>query len=130
MYMNNRINARERGLIKGALRRVFSRSDIRRQAIEQSVIQHIDESRPRVKKWSMCPECGKPTPTYLLQVDHIIPLIPLDKNLEDMTWDELMDRLWCDISNLKAICLPCHKEKTRQERKLRLQYKKEKKKNE
>lgn len=123
--MNNRISVKERGLIKGALRRVFSRSDLRRQAIELSVVQHIDPNRLRVKKWSICPMCKRYIPTYKMQVDHVLPVIGIHETLEAMSWDLLVDRLWCDPKNLLAICEEDHKEKTRQERKLRVKYKKE-----
>jgi hypothetical protein len=128
--MNNRISAKERGLIKGALRRVFSRSDLRRKALEMSVVQYIDPNRIRVKRWSICPLCKRYVPTYKMQVDHQIPVVGIDETLEDMSWDLLIDRLWCDPNNLLAICEEDHKQKTRQERKQRVQYKKEKKKNE
>lgn len=95
-----------------------------------SVVKHIDPNRIRVKKWSMCPICKRHTPTYKMQVDHILPVVGLSETLEDMSWDLLVDRLWCDPKNLLAICEEDHKEKTRQERKQRVQYKKEKKKNE
>lgn len=121
---NPRISAKERNLIKGALRRVFSRSDLRRAAIDASRIEHSDPERPRVKKWSMCPFCKTPTATYEMQVDHVVPIVPLDSALEYMTADELIDRIWCDPDNLLAICVPCHKIKTKAETKLRKQYKK------
>jgi hypothetical protein len=48
--MNNpRVTSKERGLLKGAIRRVFSRSDLRRKVIELSRIDHTDSTRPRVK---------------------------------------------------------------------------------
>lgn len=121
-------NAKERGLIKGALRRVFSRSELRREVVKDSLIQHTDLDRPRVTKWSRCSECKKPTPAYLIQIDHIIPLIPIDKSLEEMTWDELIDRLWCDKSNLTPMCQPCHSSKSKAENKLRRKYKNERRK--
>lgn len=125
--MNNlKISVKERNLIKGAIRRVFSRSDLRKEALIKSIITYYDESRKRVTKWSRCPICTQPTPTYTMEVDHVIPVVPLDKNLEDMTWDELVNNVWCDAENLVAICKPCHKIKSGQERKLRVQFKKEK----
>lgn len=121
---NPRISAKERGLIKGALRRVFSRSDLRRSAIDASRIEHEDPARPRVKKWSRCPVCNNPTPTYLMEVDHVIPIIPVDSSLEAMSADDLINRIWCDASNLLAICEPCHKIKTKAESANRRLYKK------
>lgn len=116
---NPRITHKERGLLKGAIRRVFSRSDIRRKVVELTVVKHYDPSRPRVKKWSVCPLCEQFTPTYLLQVDHRDPIVPTHTSLEEMSWDTVIDRVWCAENNLLAICKPCHREKTRLENKER-----------
>lgn len=116
---NPRISNKERGLLKGAIRRVFSRSDIRRKVVALTVVQHHDPSRPRVKKWSVCPLCEQFIPTYQLQVDHRDPIVPTDTTLEDMSWDTVIDRVWCVENNLMAICKPCHKEKTKLENKER-----------
>jgi len=121
------ITKKERGLIKGALRRVFSRSELRRMAIDDSRVEHQDPERPRVKKWSKCPECKQFIPTYQMEVDHRVPVIPTDRSLEEMTWNELVERIFCDVTNLTALCKPCHNRKSKQEQKLRAQARKEKK---
>lgn len=125
--LNSRITARERGLIKGAIRRAFSRSDLRKTVIEACIVPHIDSSRPRVKSWGLCAECNKPTPKSYLVVDHKEPVIPLNRSFEDMSLDEVVDRMWCPISNLQPICEDCHLTKTKQENKVRRANKKEKK---
>lgn len=116
---NPRISARERGLLKGALRRVYSRSDLRRACIGAVAITHVDPTRPRVKKWGLCQECKQPTPSYLLEVDHVFPIIPLNSSLDEMSWDKLIDNLWCDVTLLRALCKSCHKVKTLAENKVR-----------
>ena len=118
--MNSRITAKERNLIKGALRRVFARSELRRQvAIAASISGHVDLTRPRVKNWSRCDTCKQPTPRSYIQVDHVQPLIPIDTAFEDMSLDVFLDRLWCDPSNLRPICIDCHKIKSKEENKAR-----------
>lgn len=119
-------NPKERNLIKGAIRRVFSRSELRRQALDSTRIEHYDEERPRVTKWSWCTDCGIIEPTYLMEVDHVTPLVPLDGSLEDMTWDEVVNRTWCDPVNLKPKCKDCHSIKTKGENAERRRLKKEK----
>ncbi len=42
-----------------------------------------------------------------------------------MTLDELIDKQWCDESNLKPLCKPCHEVKTKAENKERRRLKKE-----
>ena len=114
---------KEIGLIKGALRRVFSRSDLRKSALQATIVKHSDPSRPRVKTWCKCPLCGRFEAVSSMQVDHILPLVPFDTTLalyiELNGWDALIARLWCDAANLQAICIDCHDEKTKAERKLR-----------
>jgi hypothetical protein len=124
---NTRITTKERNLLKGAMRRVFSRSELRQLAVATTKINHTDITRPRVKKWSMCPVCTQYTPTYLIEVDHSDPIVPLDKSLEDMSWDEVINRIWCELDNLKPICKSCHLQKTRVEGKIRRENRKKRK---
>lgn len=125
--MKNPSNPKERNLLKGAIRRVFSRSELRRKVLDDSVIiGYFDTTRPRVTKWCKCTNCGKMEPKYLMQVDHAHPLIPIHKSLEEMSWDEVIDNTWCHESNLKPICKPCHKTKTLAENKERRRLKREK----
>lgn len=112
---NPRMTKKEMGLAKGALMRVFSRSELRRSVLNMADIEHSDPKRPRVKKWSLCRCCLIPTPKYLMQVDHITPKVPLDRTLEEMTWDELVNNTWCEELNLQPICLTCHKAKSKLE---------------
>jgi len=116
---NPRMTAKERGLLKGAARRVFSRSDLRKQALEAYAIEHSDPLRPRVTKWLWCPECGLIYPKYLSQVDHVSPIIKTHETLDDLTWDELVDRLWCELDNLRPLDKDCHQIKTKLENKQR-----------
>ena len=124
---NPRISAQERGLLKGAIRRVFSRSDLRQTVINKSVVRgHIDRSRPRVKTWCKCALCGECDAKSNMQVDHRDPVIPLNKALTEISWDDLIDNLWCDVKNLDAVCERCHSVKTREENAERRKLKKEK----
>ena len=75
--MNSRITKKERGLIKGALRRVFSRSELRQKIVSASLIDHSDPKRTRVKNWCVCNLCKQPTPKSYVAVDHIVPIISL-----------------------------------------------------
>jgi len=104
---------------------VFSRSELRRSIVEASRIDHYEESRKRVTRWSLCRKCGEFTPTYQMEVDHIRSIVPLDKNLEDMSWDEVVNNIWCDKENLDALCKMCHNKKSSEERKERNRIKKE-----
>ncbi len=128
---NDRISPKERNLIKGALRRVFSRSDLRKTVLEASVVKgYLDPERPRVKTWCRCEECEKLEPKSYMVVDHKNPVVPVNRSLEEMTWDELVNNLWTKLDNLQALCDTCHTVKTKAENKERRKLKKEKKLNE
>lgn len=113
---NPRITAKERGLIKGAIRRAFSRSDLRQKIMARARIEHSDPAKPRCKKWIKCEVCKSPSPEWSSDVDHIDPLIPIGKTMAEMSMDELIDRTWCPEENLQAICSDCHDVKTKKER--------------
>lgn len=124
--MNPRITPRERGLLKGAIRRVFARSDLRRKVIEGAIIEHSDPSRKRVKTWVKCAVCSKPEAKSNVVVDHLIPVIAVNSSFEEQGADVTIDRTWSEESNLQPICPECHDIKTKAERKLRSQNKKRK----
>lgn len=124
---NPRITAKERGLLKGAIRRVFSRSELRREVLEAGVVAHSDPKRKRVKTWVKCAECGGLDAKSNVQVDHLQPVVPVTTTLEAMTWDELVDRIWCDKKNLQILCEVCHNVKSVKENAVRRANRKAKK---
>lgn len=118
--MSSRVTKKERNLIKGALRRVFSRSELRQKAINAALVKdYTDPNRKRVTKWGRCTVCKQMHPLYKMAIDHLVPVVPVDSSLEQMTFDELVDRIWCDERNLQAICESCHSEKSKAETKER-----------
>ena len=126
--LKNPSNPKERNLLKGAMRRLFGRSDLRRKVIDDNIVKgYKDPKRKAVKFWVKCAECGEMEAKSNVQVDHKEPLVPLNSSLEEMTWDEVVDRLWCDINNLQLLCKPCHKLKSLTEMKERRKLRKERK---
>lgn len=129
MSKNSRITNKERNLLKGAIRRVFARSELRKQVLDRTYVgTYTDPSRPRVKVWHKCELCKELTPKSYIVIDHIVPLIRVEETLEELSWDEVIEqRVWCPIDNLQGICKDkCHKEKTKAERKLRTAFKRAK----
>ncbi len=123
--MNNPSNPKERNMIKSAMRRVFSRSELRAEALAKNAVPFfVDANRPRVTKWGFCSECGCIVPRYTLEVDHKLPVIKIEETLSDLTWDQLVDRLWCNLKNLQALCSFCHDSKSKLEGQERRAYKK------
>jgi len=101
-------------LIKGALRRLMARSPIVREVREKAV--HPTKKGPRGGKQYKCSVCKKAFAGNKIQVDHKVPVIPLNKNIGDLSYDELVKRIFCKKSNLQVLCLDCHKEKSKEER--------------
>lgn len=118
-------NAKERNLVKGAIRRVFSRSDLRKVALDANAVDYKDPARPRVTAFVYCSVCGLIFPRYLADVDHVLPIVPVDKSLEEMSWTELVDRVWCDLDNLQILDEDCHSQKSKLENQERRRLKKE-----
>lgn len=127
MKNNPRITAKERGLIKGAIRRAFSRSELRNSVLISAIIQHSDSERPKVKTWVKCAACLRPEAKSYMVVDHLVPVIPVESSMEEMSADDLINNVWCELNNLQVLCPACHSVKTKAENALRRKYKKENK---
>lgn len=124
------LDAKTRNAIIGGLRRVFHRHPTRLAALNKQRVEEIaynQDGSPSKRKsvFFICEHCGgkakqgksKSWPTA--QVDHTDAVVPLDKAIADMSFDEYVGRLFCDVSNLKVLCHVCHEAKTSSERKLR-----------
>lgn len=55
-----------------------------------------------------------------MNVDHIKPAVDPKKGFT--TWDDFINRLYCEKDNLQAICVGCHKIKTTEEKQIRKKY--------
>lgn len=60
-----------------------------------------------------------------MQIDHLEPLVPVEASFESMSFDEVVDRAWCELNKLQALCKPCHLVKTKAENKTRRLLKKQ-----
>ena len=67
-------------------------------------------------KMYICAKCKNVYPPKQINIDHIKPVIPLNKKTEDMSWDEIIKRLFCPIFNLQVLCVDCHHEKSSKEK--------------
>ena len=78
----------------------------------------------------ICESCGgraKAQPSKLfpqIHIDHIDPVVPIGTAITDMTWDQYIERLFCDPKNLQALCTDCHNVKTQEENRERREIKK------
>ena len=122
--MNDRMTKKDTNLIKGALRRVFARSELHGRIIDRCKVKHHDPKRPKVQTWCRCEKCGKFEAKSYMDVDHIKPLVAIYEVASDLSIEQLIARLWCEESNLQLLCPDCHDEKTQTENKARREHKK------
>ena len=50
-----------------------------------------------------------------LYKDHIEPVVPIGKTQQEMSYDELVDSIFCDRDNIQCLCKSCHDAKSKQE---------------
>ena len=109
----------ENSAIRSALRRMFSRSPLVRE-----VLQERRRTVPRFKKdgtrhkvdtvQHLCNLCNQWVGASVVEVDHIQPVIDVIQGFKD--WNTYVARLFCPKTNLQIICDPCHDAKTHKER--------------
>ena len=58
-----------------------------------------------------CRECAELFGTKEVQVDHIDPVVSVERGFTD--WNDYIDRLFCSVDNLQVLCKPCHKVKSK-----------------
>lgn len=94
--------------IRGALRQVARYMPQKNIALELAKNHTIKG----VRGGSMydCAICKKPFPLKDVQVDHIEPVVPIDREIKD--WNEYIQRLFCGVENLQVLCKDHHKQKT------------------
>lgn len=116
----------EKNAIKGALRRLFTRSTICKEVRESAI--HPTRKGPRGGKMYICKKCGGVYPAKSIQVDHIRPVIKPKETIHDLDYNTLVKRIFCSKRNLQVLCKDCHKTKTTKERKEKAKWRKKMKK--
>lgn len=118
MRNNNQwTEARFNSFIKSSLRSGSVRWPPRFQALANSYVgKKQNKSTGRVAKHYLCAHCKEEFPASKVQVDHINPVIDPYKGF--VSWDEVINRMFCEVEGLQILCLLCHKEKTNKEKQI------------
>lgn len=119
--------------IRGGFRELFHQWPRRKEVlnrvrlVEETLTKKgVPSKRPSV--WFICEKCqarckqaknakGHPR----IWVDHIEPVVPIGG---DISIEGFLDRLFCNPSNLQALCDKCHTDKTNRERSERMRARK------
>jgi 5-methylcytosine-specific restriction endonuclease McrA len=98
---------RYKGFITGVLRSGMRRWPPKWECLKSACTgQKVNKKTKRLAKHFRCNECKRDFPQKSVQVDHINPVGSCS------TWDEYIERLFCEADNLQVLCKPCHKKKT------------------
>lgn len=73
----------------------------------------VNTKTNRIAQHYLCAVCRKDFPSKEVQVDHIVPVV---SSKGFTTWDDYINRLFCEKENLQVLCLECHGSKTEKER--------------
>lgn len=53
-----------------------------------------------------CNHCNLDFPGKEVQVNHIVPVVPVEGFT---SWDVVIERMFCEKDGLEVLCKPCHK---------------------
>jgi 5-methylcytosine-specific restriction endonuclease McrA len=109
----------QQAAIRGALRRVFSRSPVIREVLfkVRREVPKYNKDGSRAKKDAVqyrCNVCLQYVGSTKVAVDHVTPVVSVDDGFVD--FNTFIQRLFCNEDNLQVICDECHTTKTNSER--------------
>jgi len=114
--------ARFNSFIKSALRNASMKWPPKNEAkkrarVERGVYMCAGYGRPPHKvPASLPPKPGNKRRINNAVVDHINPVIDPHKGFT--SWDEVIDRMFCEADGLQVLCHECHKAKTADEKEI------------
>ena len=112
------LSQKDKNLIFNAVGRVWPRTERYKNLL--AIMREPDEG-PRGKWWYPCSSCGERFRQANIQLDHIDPVVPLDKKRIEMNLLEYIERKFlCPKQNFQVLCKPCHQAKTNQEKSTRM----------
>lgn len=112
--------ARFNSFVKSALRSASQRWPPKYKCLHAAKVgKKINWKTSRVAEHYKCNSCNKEFVLKDVQVNHISPVVPLTGFT---TWDEVIERLFCEQDKLEVLCIPCHKEVSKREKELRKEF--------
>ena len=103
--------ARYHSFIKSLLRSGSRKWGPKNECLKDSFTKRKTNPKTgRLAKHFQCCECKKDFPQKDVQIDHIDPVI--DPHVGFVSWDVVIERMYCEIEGFQVMCKPCHKLKT------------------
>lgn len=107
--------ARFNSFVKSALRAASRKWPPKYKCLNAAFVgSKINRKTGRMAKHYECNCCHNEFPLKDVQVDHIEAII--DPSVGFLTWDDVINRMFCEIENLQVLCIGCHKIKTTAEK--------------
>lgn len=107
--------ARFRSFVTSALRAASRRWPVKYKTLRNAFIgKKVNVKTGKMAMHYKCAKCKKLFVAADVQVDHIAPVVDPKKGF--VSWDEFINRIFCEIENLQTLCKPCHKVKTDKEK--------------
>ena|ERR1035437_1422873 len=60
----------------------------------------------------LCANCSIPHPRKNVQIDHTVPVVPLEIATTPQSWDNYIERMFCPKEGYQILCLQCHELKS------------------
>lgn len=107
--------ARFKSFVTSALRAASRRWPPKYAALKASFVgKQVNAKTGKMAMHYKCAKCKKLFVAADVQVDHIKPVVDPKKGF--VSWDDFINRIFCEIENLQTLCKPCHKVKTDKEK--------------
>lgn len=105
--------ARYNSFIKGGLRSISQRWPPKYRVLAKAYVgTKTNAATGRMAKHFLCNSCSGHFPQKLVEVNHVVAVIP-PSGFD--SWDGVIRRMFCEEIDLEVLCKPCHKSITQQE---------------
>lgn len=113
--------ARYISFIKSALRSASQRWPPRYSVLKNAFVEkRINPATGRLAGFYKCNSCLQQFTQSNVEVNHIVPVVPITGF---DSWDNIINRLFCEAEGLEVLCRDCHKRLTKLENDERKAYK-------
>ena len=105
--------ARFNSFVKSALRSASQRWPPKYTVLNEAKLgKRVNQKTGRLAEHYLCTACREAFPLKEVQVNHIIPVVPVSGF---DSWDCVVRRMFCEREGLEVLCIPCHKQVTKEE---------------